>query len=459
MQVLYPRCAGLDVHKKTVTACRVQPGSHGQVIKETATFGTTTAELLRLADWLAEEECSHVVMESTGEYWRPVYNLLEGQCEVLLANPLHVRKVPGRKTDVGDAEWLAELLRHGLIAPSFVPSRPQRDLRDLTRTRNTLVQERARVANRIQKVLEDANIKLASVVSDIQGVSARSMLAALVAEEEDPAALAELARGRLRSRIPELQEALEGCMRQHHRLLLSHHLAHLDFLDQEVAAFSQAVAEQVARMSEESSPTVEGPTPSCGLPNPSNVDPQTGQVLSNASHDLKPLNAVEAIALLDTIPGVGREVAEAIVAEAGTDMSRFPSADHLAAWAGLAPGNNESAGKRYSGRTRKGNRVLRATLTQSASAVARIRNPNYLTAQYHHLVGRRGKKRATVAVAHSIIVIAYHMLKRHQPYQDLGGDYYDRRKKAHLTRHLTRRLEQLGYIVDLKPLANAAAAA
>lgn len=458
MEVLYPRCAGLDVHKKSVTACRVRPGSQAQALKETRTFGTTTAELLRLGDWLTEGGCTHVAMESTGEYWRPVYNLLEGQCAVLLANPLQVRKVPGRKTDVGDAEWLAELLRHGLIAPSFVPPQPQRDLRDLTRTRTTLVQERARVANRIQRVLEDANIKLASVVSDIQGVSAREMLAALSAGEKDTVALADLARGRLRSRILDLQGALEGRVRQHHRLLLSHHLAHLDFLDDEVAAFNDAVAEQVARMSEVSSPTEGYPMGQVVTSKLHQLDGRTGEVLHDASQNLAPLGAREAVALLDTIPGVGREIAEAIVAEAGTDMSRFPSADHLAAWAGLAPGNNESAGKRYSGRTRKGNRVLRSVLTQAASAIARVREPNYLTAQYRHLVGRRGKNRAKVAVAHSIIVVAYHMMKRHEPYQDLGGDYYDRRKKEHLTRHLTQRLELLGYAVDLKPLAHAVVA-
>lgn len=430
MDVVNGCCAGLDVHKKVVVACRMRSGPDGQPEREVASFSTMTADLLRLADWLKAWGCTHVAMESTGEYWRPVYNLLEEQFTLLLVNPQHVHQVPGRKTDVGDAEWLATLLRYGLLAASFVPPPAQRDLRDLTRTRAALVRDRTRVVNRVQKVLEDANIKLAAVVSDIQGVSARAMLAAMLEGQEDAAALAALARGQLRAKIPQLVEALTGRVRDHHRLLLAHHLTHLDFLDEEIAALTAAVEEQVEAMSAP----------------PADQDPSDA---AGGAPD-RPLSPREAVALLDTIPGVSAEGAQSMVAELGSDVGHFPSATHVASWAGLAPGNHESAGRRTSGRTTKGNKVLRTLCVQAAWAAVRGKDC-YLKAQYHHLVGRRGKKRAIMAVAHSIVVIAYHLLARREPYRDLGADYYDRRAKETVTRRLVARLEGLGYAVQLQP--------
>ena len=485
MEVVYPRCAGLDVHKKTVVACRVRPTAQGQPERETQTFGTTTREILRLGDWLAAWEVTHVVMESTGEYWRPVYNLLEGQFALLLANPQHVRQVPGRKTDVGmPSGWRSCCATGWWRAASCRPA--QRDLRALTRTRMGLVQDRTRVANRLQRVLEDANLKLASVVSDIRGVSAQEMLRELVAGQEGAAELAQLARGALRHKIPQLEAALEGRLRQEHRFLVSEHLAHLDFLDERVEAFSAEIVAQMGRMGAPeppNDPTSPGEPAAAGAgqeapegaagEGPSEdppaearpvegrdrqvvgervVDTVTGEVVGYTRF-LPPLSPLEAVELLQGIPGIGRLVAETVVAEVGTDMSRFPSADHLASWAGLAPGNNRSAGRNTSGKTRPGNRTLRTALIQAASAVTHIRAPNYLTAQYHHLVGRRGAKRAKMAVAHSMIVAIYHMLARHEPYRDLGGDYYDRRKKERLVRYYTKRLEDLGCEVTVQPTA------
>lgn len=424
MKVIYSHCAGLDVHKKTVVACRIRPAAGGQVQQETRTFGTTTPELLALADWLAEWEVSHVAMESTADYWKPVYNLLEGDFEVLLVNARHVHNVPGRKTDISDAEWLADLLRHGLLRASFIPPQPQRDLRDLTRYRTKLVQERARQINRIQKLLESANIKLASVATDILGKSGRDMLEALVAGQTDGEAMADLARGRLRKKIPALKQALTGLMRPHQRFLLAQQLAHLDFLSEHIERLSQEIVRHL-----EVSPT----------------EPGSDQVLSFD----------QAVSLLDTIPGVNQRTAEIIVAELGTDMSRFPSAKHAAAWAGLAPGNNQSAGKRFSGKTREGNQALQAALSEAAWAATRTKD-TYLAAQYRRLAGRRGKKRAIVAVSHSILVSVYYMLSRHEPYHELGADYFDERKKTSVINHLLKRLEKLGFSVAIEPVANPA---
>jgi transposase len=424
MRVIYERCAGLDVHKKIVVACR----RDGKKKQETRSFGTTTPELLELADWLSEWKCTHVAMESTGDYWKPVYNLLEGNFQVFLVNAKHVKQVPGHRTDVGSAQWLAELMQHGLLKPSFIPPAPQRDLRDLTRYRTNLVQERARIANRIQKVLECANIKLSSVATDTFGVSGRAMLEAIVGGQADPEAMAQLAKGRLRNKLPELEKALTGLVREHHRFLLSSQLAHMDFLDEQIATMSEEIERRIQEM---------------------------GKFQEKSPHDpsgTTPLEAQEAVELLDTIPGVDKLTAEVIVSELGTDMSRFRTAKHAASWAGLAPGNNESAGKRYSGRTTKGNRALRSGLTQAAWAASRTKD-TYLSAQYHRLAGRRGKKRAIVAVAHSILVIAYHVLKRHQPYQELGANYFDERKKESVAQRLTKRLEKLGYQVKLEPMA------
>jgi transposase len=401
MQVMYERCAGLDVHKKTVVACVVTP--EGQEIR---TFGTMTAELLTLADWLLISGCTHVAMESTGDYWKPVFNILEGMFEVLLVNAQHVKAVPGRKTDVKDAAWLAELLQHGLLRASFIPPVAQRELRDLTRYRSTFIQERVTLINRVQKLLEDANIKLAAVASDIMGVSGRAILAALLVGHADPQALAELAKGRLRSKREQLTKALEGRVKPHHRFVLTELLSQIDSLDETIARFDTRIQEI------------------CG-----------------------PFE--EAVGLLDTIPGVARRTAEMIVAEIGTDMTRFPSADHLASWAGVAPGNYESAGKRASGKTRKGNRFLRTSLVQAAHAAARTKG-TYLSAQYRRLATRRGKKRAILAVAHSILVMAYYMIQRQEPYHEAGADFFDRLQPEDTARRLVKRLEQLGYQVTLQ---------
>jgi transposase len=341
-----------------------------------------------------------------------VYNLLEGVLEVLVVNARHIKAVPGRKTDVKDCEWIAELLRHGLLQPSFIPDRPQRELRELTRYRTSLIRERAAEVNRLQKVLEGANIKLAAVATDIMGISGREILAALVGGVSEPELLAQFARGRLREKMPQLQQALAGQFQAHQRFLVAQQLAHIDFLDDLIAQVSGEIAER-----------------------------------------MRPFE--EAVALLDTIPGVGRRTAEVLVAEIGVDMTRFPSAAHLAAWAGVAPGNNESAGKRRSGRTRKGSPWLRAALVEAAQAAGRSKS-TYLGAQYRRLLPRKGKKRAVVAVGHSILVIAYHLLTRREPYHDLGVTYFDQRARQAVERRLVRRLEALGYTVSLQPPDSAA---
>ncbi|MDQ3830571.1 MAG: IS110 family transposase [Candidatus Tectomicrobia bacterium] len=406
MQVMHERCAGLDVHKKTVVACVLMPDGQGGWCQETRTVGTMTAELLALADWLLACGCTHVAIESTGDYWKPVFNILEGTCEVLLVNAQHVKAVPGRKTDVKDAAWLAELLQHGLLRASFIPPVAQRELRDLTRYRSTFIQERVTLINRVQKLLEDANIKLAAVAPDIMGVSGRAMLAALVAGHTDPHALADLAKGRLRSKREPLAKALEGRVKPHHRFVLTELLCQVDSLEETIARFDAQIQEI------------------CG-----------------------PFD--EAVGLLDTIPGVARHTAEMIVAEIGTDMTRFPSADHLTSWAGVAPGNYESAGKRASGKTRKGNRFLRTVLVQAAHAAARTKG-TYLSAQYRRLSMRRGKKRAILAVAHSMLVMAYYMIQRHEPYREAGADFFDRLQPEDTARRLVKRLELLGYHVTLQ---------
>ena len=409
MDVMYPRCCGLDVHKKTVAACLITSTEGPEPVKEIRTFRTMTADLLALADWLQEAGCTHVAMESTGVYWRPVYNLLEGQCELLVVNAQHIKTVPGRKTDVKDAAWIAELLRHGLLRGSFIPSKPQRQLRELTRYRSTLVQDHARTLNRLQAVLEDANLKLASVVTDIYGVSARAMLAAILSGERDVETLADLARGRLRAKRDQLKEALEGRVTAHHSFLLTEHLSTLEYLDEAIARVSGEIDQRL---------TAEQ----------------------------------EAIALLDTIPGVGQRAAEILIAEIGTDMGRFPSAKHLASWAGMCPGNHESGGKRLSGKTRKGNRWLRQILVEIAQVASKTKN-TYLAAQYKRLAARRGKKRALIAVGHTVLVIAYTLLTRQQPYQDLGAVYFDQREQQRVERRLVQRLERLGYEVSLQPRA------
>jgi transposase len=456
MNVLYPRCAGLDVHKKTVVAItlprssggtRIVPGPDGQPQKEIATFGTTTHELLRLADWLAAAGITHVAMESTGVYWKPVWNLLESAFELLLVNAAHIKQVPGHQTDVKDSEWLADLLRHGLLRASFVPARGQRELRELIRYRSALVRERAAEVNRVEKVLEGANIKLASVASDIDGVSGRQILAALVAGQTEAAELAQLAKGKLRAKIPELEVALVGQFGAHQRFLVAQQLAHLDALEATLAALATEIARRCAAGPPPPAPG--GESPGVGPERPTDAPTANG-----APPEAGPAASFEAaVGRLTAIPGVGRLTAEKLVGEIGIDMGQFPTAGHLASWAGLCPGQHESAGKRQSGRTRKGSRWLRAALVEAAHAAGRSQG-TYLGAQYRRLAARRGAKRAAVAVGHSILVIAYHLLKQGVPFEELGAGYFDARNHAALRRQLVQRLERLGCKVTIEqPLA------
>jgi len=409
MKVIHERCAGLDVHKKTVVACVLIPGKTGGWQRQIRTFKTMTEDLLALADWLQVAEVTHVAMESTGIYWKPVFNILESEFEVILVNAKHIKHVPGRKTDVKDAEWIAQLLQHGLLRASYIPEAPQRALRDLVRYRTKLIQERTREVNRVQKVLEDANIKLASVVSDVMGVSARAMLTAIVDGQDDPQVLAQLAKGRMRPKIVQLERALMGHVASHHRLMLGLHLEHIDDLNIKIERLSQEIDQCIV-----------------------------------------PFDQANEIERLDGIPGVGQKVAQTIIAELGSDMNRFPTSAHAVSWAGLAPGKNESAGRNRSAKTVKGNRHLKAMLVQAAHTVARSKD-NYLGAQFRRLARRRGKKRAAVAVARSILVIAFHMLRDGSEYIELGVDYFDKRDKEQATRRMVKRLEQLGHKVSLEP--------
>jgi transposase len=414
MDVLNAYCAGLDVHKTTVVACRVFRLPSGKRVSEVRTFGTTTAEILDLGAWLAAAGVTDVAMESTGVYWKPIWNLLEGSFTLMLVNPQHIKQVPGRKTDVRDAEWIATLLEHGLLRPSFVPPAPQRALREMTRTRTMITRQRAEMVNRVQKVLEDANIKLSSVATDVMGVSGRAMIEAMIDGQTDPKVLADLAAGRLRSKMDALEQALLGRMQAHHQIILKQLLAMIDSMDTSIATLDAEIVQ------------------SC-------------------------VPFTEAVARLDTITGVGQATAEMLVSEIGTDMSKFPTAGHLCAWAGVAPGNNESAGKRRSGRTRKGNQSLRTGLIQAAHAAARSK-ATYLSALYRRLVPHRGKKRAAVAVAHAILTIVYHMITRKTTYQELGGDYFDKLNPKKTATHLIKRVEELGYVVTKKPNELAVAA-
>lgn len=401
VHLTYPRCAGLDVHKKTVATCVITP--EGQEVR---TFGTMTKDLLALSDWLAQHRVTHVAMESTGVYWKPVWNVLEGGFELVLANAQHIKAVPGRKTDVRDCEWIADLLRHGLLRPSFVPDRPQRELRDLTRYRVSLVYQRTAEVNRLQKVLEDANVKLASVATDIMGLSAQAMLQELVSGNTDTTAIAELAKGRLRKKIPELEQALTGRFADHHRFLVTCHLSLIDNFDELIAEVEAEIEERV-----------------------------------------RPFE--EKVKQLDTLPGINRIAAQAILAEIGTDMCRFQTHAHLSSWAKMCPGMNESAGKRKSSRTGKGNRWLKRMLVQCARAAAHTKD-SYLAAQYRRLAARRGENRAAVAVAHTILVIVYYVLQRGCTYLDLGGNYFDQRDREDTIRSAIRRLERLGLTVTVQ---------
>ena len=406
MDTVVERCAGLDVHKDTVVACVRGPGAAGGRQQSVESFGTTTTALLALHDWLVSHGVTVVGMESTGVYWKPVYYVLEQTFQCWLLNARHLRNVPGRKTDVADAAWIAQLVEHGLVRPSFVPPPPIRELRDLTRYRKAQIEERTRESQRLDKVLQDAGIKLSSVAAEVLGVSGRAMLRGLVAGTHDPAALAELARGTLRKKIPALREALHGRFSAHHALLVGAILAKLEFLESVITELSAEIERVIAPFA-------------------------------------------PAVELLRTIPGVDHRTAEALVAEIGVDMGRFGAARRLASWAGICPGNNESAGKHRAGTTRKGSKWLRTALTEAAKAAGRTKG-TYLAAQYARLRGRRGAARATIAVAHSILVAAYYILERQQPYHDLGADYFRaRHSPEHHLRRLVRQIQALGYKVTV----------
>jgi transposase len=407
MDRLLERCAALDVHQASVSVCVRVPGDGGGRGEVEARFATTTPDLLALCDWLRGHGVTHVAMEGTGVYWKPVYYALEGEFELLLVNAAHVKQVPGRKTDTKDAAWLCQLLECGLLRASFVPPQPIRELRDLTRYRKALIADRASEANRLHKLLEDAGVKLSSVASNVLGVSGRLMLEALCQGSNDPVALAELARGRLRSKLPALRRALESRFRNHHAFLVAQILAHLDYLDEAITACSARIDEQTAPFA-------------------------------------------SALRLLESIPGVGRRTAEVIVAEIGVDMTVFPSSRHLASWAKLAPGNNESAGKRKSGSTGKGSPWLRSALVESALAGTRTRG--YLRAKYWRIRQRRGHQRAVIAVAHAILEISYQMLTTGEVYRELGDDFFERRDTERATRHHLRALERLGYRITIDAL-------
>lgn len=409
MRVVYERCAGLDVHKKSIVVCRVIPSEDGEWQRETRTFGTMTDDLLRLRDWLSAGGVQQVALESTGVYWKPVFNILEGEFVVVLSNAKHIKFVPGRKTDVKDAEWIADLLQHGLLKASFIPEAPQRELRELLRYRTHLVDERSREVNRVHRILEDANLKLSSVVTDLMGQSARAMLEQIIMGKDDPEALAQLAKGKLRPKIAELERALTGQTKEIHRLLLKLHLEHIDDLNAKVQELEAAIAQAMRSFDE---------------------------------NDL--------LSRLDGIPGVNRTVAHVIVAELGVDMTRFPSANHAASWAGVAPSKNESAGKNRSSKTLPANRYLKRALVEAAHAAGRSKD-NYLSAQYRRLASRRGKKRAAVAVARSILIIAYHLIQRGTTYVDLGVNYFDQHKAETVQHQLVQRLERLGFKVSLEP--------
>lgn len=409
MDVLHETCCGIDVHAKRLSACLIKKGR-----KTILKFGTMTEDLVRMLDWLAEEGCTHVAIESTGVYWKPVFNILEGHMKVILVNARHVKGVPGRKTDIIDCEWLADLLRHGLLKASFIPPSHIRDLRELTRYRESLTRQRTALANRIQKLAESANIKLAQVVSDALGVSGQSMLRALAKGETDPEKMAELARTSLKRKKPELKQALRGRLTEAQRWVLKELLDEYDRVEAAIGKVEQRTRMEVQR----------------------SKDPFVAK----------------AVVLLDTIPGIAETVAHTVVSEIGVDMTVFGSSAHLASWAGMCPGNNESAGKRKSGKTTKGSRYLRAALVQAAWAASHQKN-TYLSAQYRRLVKRMGKKKALVAVGHSILVITYHVLSKRQDYKDLGGDFFDRRNSEQQAKRLIRQLETLGYTVSIQKAA------
>jgi len=412
VEAIIERACGIDVHKKNIVACLLI-GKPGEKPKKTVkTFSTMTEDLLACKDWLESEGCTHGALESTGVYWKPIFNILEESMEVILANARDIKNVPGRKTDVRDCEWIADLLRHGLIKRSFIPPKPIRELRDLTRYRRKLMQNRSSELNRIQKFLEDANIKLSSVVTDINGVSAKQMIHHLIKNDMNPLEIADLAKGRLRNKITELEKALDGYFSEHHRLILRVSI-------QMVASYDKAI-EELNR----------------------EIDQRMGPY-------------EEISERLQTIPGVKKNTVESIIAEIGVDMSRFPSDAHLSSWAGVSPGNNESAGKRYSGRITPGNRWLKASLNEASWAASRTKG-TYLKARFQRLAARRGKNRASVALSHTILIMAYHIIKEQRTYYELGADFFDRLHEEQLIKRLTSRIKALGYMVNVQKLNTAA---
>jgi|SRR5579884_453651 len=408
MEVLHARCCGIDVHQAKLAVC-VSIKEGGRSEKYKLCCGTMTADLLRLCDWLHEHQVTHVAMEATGVYWKPVWHVLQGQFELLLANPTQVKALRGRKTDLRDGERIADFLQHGLLQGSFVPPQPIQELRDLTRSRTTLIQEQVRISSRILKVLEGANIKLKTVMSSVMGVSGREMLRAIIQGKTDPTELAELARGRLRGKIPQLQQAAQGNLTEHHRFLLEQWVGVWDELEVRIKKFDERIEEQ-----------------------------------------MRPFEPVAKA--WRSLPGIDQRTAETMVAEMGADMNQFPDAAHAASWAALCPGEKESAGKRQSGQTRKGNVWLRRALTQAAWG-ASVTKGSYFKSLYHRLAGRKGKKRAIVAVAHSLLVTGYLLVATGSIYEDLGEDYFDRIDRERLTKRLVKRLQRLGHRVELQPAA------
>lgn len=414
METLFQCVAGLDIHKLTIVVCIRRASPTGVVEEQIRTFGTMTRDLLALRDWISEQGVTHVAMESTGVYWQPIWNILEDSCQLLLVNARELKQVPGRKSDTRDCQWIAQLLACGLLRSSRVPDAVQRQLRELTRHRAQLVSERTRVANRIHKLLEEANIKLASVASDILGKSGRQMLAALRTGERDPKKLAGLALGKLKKKTPQLELSMEGYFTAHHTFMLEQLIDHLEYLEAQIGRFDNRIEEA-----------------------------------------MRPLLPATMFHRLDKVPGFNRRTIENVIVETGTDMTGFPTAAHLSSWTGISPGNEESAGKRQRSRITKGNRWLRRALAEAAWAASRTKN-TYFRAQYNRLAARRGKKRAIVALSHSLLVVIYHMLKNNTDYKDLGGNYFDTREPARLRSYLVKRLEALGYNVTLESTSSAA---